>query len=391
MKKTISVLVVITIAITTSLKVNAQWQVVGYVPAAHCLTTSGGNIFVGTTNGVYLSSDAGINWDSINTSLINKVYVTALSVSGNNIFIGTNHGVYISPDTGKNWVSVNTGLNDTMVLSLITNGNNIFAGTFNGSVFLSTDNGSNWSSVSNGLMSYSAVNALMVDGNNIFAGTSNGVFLSNNNGASWVSINTGLTDLYVSTLAENGNNIFAGTSSGVFLSTDNGNNWTSVNKGLTDTSINVLIVNKNIVFTATGNGNVFSSINNGSNWSMYSNGLPPSVFIMSLTVSGNYVFAGINYANAIWKRPLSDFSGLDEINSNGTNISVYPIPFTNVINVKVDKEKDVNVSLFDSMGRLIKKTKVNSFVCLKTKDLPSGVYFLEFSSDKKTSMMKITK
>ena len=83
---------------------------------------------------------------------------------------------------------------------------------------------------------------------------------------------------------------------------------------------------------------------------------------------------------------MSDFTGIGEIN-NEANISVYPNPFINEINVKVDESSPVNIVLCDALGRIIKTTTgVN--ILIDTKVLPNGVYFLNITSKDGTSTTK---
>ncbi|NWG29747.1 MAG: T9SS type A sorting domain-containing protein [Ignavibacteriaceae bacterium] len=95
-----------------------------------------------------------------------------------NIFTGTYFSVYLSTNYGSNWTSINAGLNRS-VYSLATSfdgtsGTNIFAGTIFGGVFLTTNNGTSWTAVNSGL-SYENdyIYSLAILGQYIFAGTLN--------------------------------------------------------------------------------------------------------------------------------------------------------------------------------------------------------------------------
>ncbi len=117
---------------------------------------------------------------------------TGLAVLGSILFVGTyGGGVFLSTDNGTSWITVNTGLNDTDVFALALSGTNLVAGTDRGGVFLSTNNGASWTAVNSGLTD-STVRALTFKGTNLFAGTDSGIFLSTNSGASWVGVNSGL-------------------------------------------------------------------------------------------------------------------------------------------------------------------------------------------------------
>lgn len=55
---------------------------------------------------------------------------------GDTIFAGTwGNGVYLSTNEGKSWTTVNSGLADTYVRTLTVSDSNLFAGTLNNSVW----------------------------------------------------------------------------------------------------------------------------------------------------------------------------------------------------------------------------------------------------------------
>jgi hypothetical protein len=173
---------------------------------------SGTNLFAGTWGGgVFLSTNNGTTWSSVNTGLTDTL-VEALGVSGTNLFAATDRGVFLSTNNGTSWNAASTGLTSTGVYAFAVSGANLFAGTWGGGVFLSTNNGTSWSAANSGLTNTKVIR-LAVSGTNLFAGTyGGGVFLSTNNGTSWQAVNTGLpatTNVFALTVS--GTNVFAGT------------------------------------------------------------------------------------------------------------------------------------------------------------------------------------
>jgi photosystem II stability/assembly factor-like uncharacterized protein len=140
------------------------------------LAINGTDLFAGTSNGVYLSSN-GLSWTAVNNGLTN-LDVRALAFNGSNLFAGTGGGVFRSTDHGSSWTPVNNGLTGLAldVLSLVFSDNNLFTGTWRGGVFLSKNNGASWTAVNTGLMNSdiqpsSVVHALAIAGTNLYTGT----------------------------------------------------------------------------------------------------------------------------------------------------------------------------------------------------------------------------
>ena len=141
--------------------------------------------------------------------------VQCIADAGTNLFAGTADGVFLSTNNGTSWTAV--GLKNINVWSLAVSGTNLFAGTYDCGIFLSTNNGTSWTAVNNGLTN-TYIWSLAVSGANLFAGTGGGgIFLSTNNSTSWTAVNNGLTNTYVLSIAVSGTNLIAGTYGGVWI------------------------------------------------------------------------------------------------------------------------------------------------------------------------------
>ena len=158
---------------------------------------------------LFLSTDFGQGWWSVNDSIINKVHVKTLAISGNNIYAASDSGMFLSVNNTYSWVAIDNGLGSDTITSLAVDGNNIFAGAGNGIVYMSSNNGTNWVALGNSFSS--PVNTLTAKGDYVFAGTENGVyFMSISNDYSWTAINDGLTYKNITNLAISGANLIAG-------------------------------------------------------------------------------------------------------------------------------------------------------------------------------------
>lgn len=131
-------------------------------------------IFIGVMDGVFQSSDGGINWTEINTKIILPQVLTHM---GQNIIVGSNSGIYFSPDGKKFNKSVIDNQTDLTprVYEFAINGKSIYAGTTNG-VLVSTDKGETWHSFIDGLPNFTAVPDLAVSDGVLYAATNKGVW-----------------------------------------------------------------------------------------------------------------------------------------------------------------------------------------------------------------------
>ena len=306
-------------------------------------------IYIGSPYGIFKSTNGGINWNLANTGLpspkeflgpLRQVYVSSLikdPIAAQTLYVGTSYGLYKSTNGGVSWSAINPAPNDfpgfriavTIYALAIdpTRPQTLYAGytyfttgggSFGG-MFKSTNGGSNWSAIDAGL-TYPEVIALAMDPTEpqtLYVGTSDGVFKSTNGGNNWSAL-TGISDsvfalaidptaphiIYAfvgSRLLKSTNGginwsalagiagpgsiaidptapqtIYAMTSDGHFKSTDGGSNWKSANAGLTGHFSSALAMDPTepqTLYVGTSDG-VFKSTNGGNNWIAVNRGLP---------------------------------------------------------------------------------------------------------------------
>ncbi|MGD0711488.1 MAG: T9SS type A sorting domain-containing protein [Bacteroidales bacterium] len=375
--------------------VNAQWQQTSFSSSqVDCTAIRDSNIFVGTfNNGVYLSTDNGSTWTAKNSGLTSTT-IFELTLKGDTVFAGTANGVFKSTNNGAGWVAVNTGIDDsTDVNALTINGNNVYAGTDFG-VNLSTNYGSSWDTIG---LTYTYVISFAISGDTIFAGTGNGVYLSTNNGNSWAAVNKGIVDsTRVYSLAKNGRSIYAGTEySGLYLSTNYGNNWSSISCS-PNSSVIALAPSGNVIYEGTGGKGVYLISGDGSTCTAWNTGLTDTI-ITSLAINKTTIFAG-SIDGRIWKRPLSPL-GIEEINNNENNISVYPNPATDNLTIESPQEEvgsgsrqEVVIEISNIQGQLIKTlTATGNKTNIDVSEWPSGMYIVEVRTEKGVEVKKFIK
>lgn len=300
--------------------------------AALAINSSG--LFAGSaSNGVFLSSNDGNSWTNRSNGLTN-LHINSLFTTTAGIFAGTPDGVFFSSNDGMSWNSANNGIPATYVIySWAQMGDTVYAGSYGMGLFMSTDNGTNWLPVGGGFppttLTGPFVYSLLSDGDEIYAGTSAGVYKSPDRGITWMSSNTGFPPgMWASALTAKPGYIFAGThTEGIFVSTDNGANWSPANNGLYDWSgtslphgyarVNEMAVSYSYILAAMFDG-MYRSGNNGSSWNNSSEGIL-ATDITACVASGSLVMAGTNFTGIYtstdqgltWNRTNNGLAGPD--------------------------------------------------------------------------------
>jgi len=244
--------------------------------------TTGNRVIAGTNNGIYYNDNLinGRNWISSNSGLS---YVYSLMIDNyNNIYAGTSKGLYLSMDNGVNWNDVYSGFDDKNIFSVMRDGNNLYVGAEEG-VYLSIDSGISWGLKNSGL-SYTVYSISAINGS-IFAGANNGVYMSSNNGDSWISI---LDKGGKNNLITEGNVIIVGNdATGIYsASLDNLSRWDN-GKGLRNPYILSLSMYDGKLYAGTVEGLYVSD--DGRLWSVVD---VLTRQVLSELVFNGYIFAG---------------------------------------------------------------------------------------------------
>jgi len=201
-------------------------------------------IFAATFDGLYLSTDKGVNWTMVYQGTgPTKSAVISLAIDPSNpdtVYAGTLKGINKSMDGGKTWQPASGRINNEVINFIAVHpfdSQVILAATQKDGIFKSADSGDTWTQV------YSIANANNVhcvafapsNPATIYAGTESGIYLSKDGGANWENITgLGLSSplihyLLVSPTDEK--TAYAATLGGVYGTDDMGKHWRKLTYG----------------------------------------------------------------------------------------------------------------------------------------------------------------
>ncbi len=261
---------------------------------------------------IYSSTDNGLTWTYINTTL--PTDVRAIAVMGNSLFIATVSGIYRSDDNGITWVNKSAGFpagTSLYMTTLAATGTTIFAAIQVSTpitLIRSTDNGETWTLQTSGL-TCGGINTILATETAVFTGggsNKKGVFRSTNNGDTWQQVKNGMyyyqsgTPNYayapnINALGFNGTDLYTGTlnSQGVWKTSDNGDNWVLTNTSTrSNATYSSVVGDGSTVYAGTGTNGILRSTDNGANWISSNNGIDVYGEVRSLMVSAGSVLAG---------------------------------------------------------------------------------------------------
>ena len=260
-------------------------------------------IYAGDTkDGVFTSTNAGMNWSqkSAGLALPISIFALAFDFPGRKLYAATDTGVFVSAEAATHWTQL-SGLpagSYTSVAFDLNAPHVIYVASEHLGVYTSTNDGSSWSNINNGLPLGIVIHSLAFDSveHHLWAATSLGIYRSDNEGAQWQVLNNGLpSNIGVNTIlpaASSGGNkglVFAGTNHGLYLSNNNGAQWAQSQVSLTGTGVKALLIDYHTVTTVyagTGIG-VLRSQDNGQNWGGIASGLPSDRAVQALAMGAN--------------------------------------------------------------------------------------------------------
>lgn len=200
---------------TWSYKDSSNGLPIGYVSSVFAV---GSNIYAGTyTGGLAISNDGGNSWHTVNHNNglhDNNDIVYSVSVVNDMIYVGTSDGVSLSSDNGKTW---SHHLDGVKIKRLFATSRSVYAiASDTNAIYISPDYGNSWSKKSDNL-SNKQPKAIFVSAGVIYLGLSDGtVAISLDNGEHFSIKSIPNTTLSINSIYQKNGKLLVSNNSGVF-------------------------------------------------------------------------------------------------------------------------------------------------------------------------------
>jgi len=383
-------------------------------PVYNLIGTASGDLFASTDRGIFLSTDKGEKWHRVafgrrsnyqyNAPSCYPVHLLSASAAGFLFAAIDNDGVYRSTDNGLNWLRLQHPLIDSCRFTAIANGpqGSVYLSGMNRSdspiLLRSTDNGESWMLRNSGLENVEVYALAVHPSNSIFAGTSKGaIYRSLDNGETWLPKTTGLS-LYVVlnfSINKNGHIFAAFGDSGIWRSTDNGESWNQINNGLSSKEVRSIVFNSHShLFAALNDGNIFRSVDDGDTWAFYASFAeiwePERNSIALIVHPDGRLFIGFNGLQqfGVFRSKESTLTNIERLSNSAVPIQFkllqnYPNPFNPTTHIKyaLARAEKVRLEVYNALGQRMvllvdKQQKAGEHeIFFRGDGLASGLYF----------------
>ena len=270
---------------------------------------SKGKIFVGTTEGLFVSEDGSINWKKINNGLTVYKNITGIIEINDTLYISTNYGgVFCSVDMGENWVSYNEGITTKPNWAYwITSIEGKLLTNVDGTVYIKENRTEPWATF---LAGYNPNFILIDSAGIIYLCTKFGLIKSADNGKKWSNSNKGLSNVIVYCLASYGKMLVSGTGRGIFISMDYGKNWEKIENEISDMWIQSLTIVNNRIYALASNtaGSIYLSTDGGKSFKLLNSF---NSFFNCISANNDYLFAG-DMSGTVYRIPI-DYDGTYDV------------------------------------------------------------------------------
>jgi len=297
MRKYLTILIIVLLALMLLPSKNLdaagnRTVLIGKLPYAITSIFSSNNfLFVGATNGFFISEDYGKHFYERDKGL-GDFYITGVIYIDKKIFLGTqNAGLYISNDLGQSWQSQMSKLNCPTISSISVKDNVIYVTSLCTGFHYSTDFGKTWIVRNGGLPTLRTTAFIKTPEGRCFLGTDQfGLFYSDTLGETcvWDKFFSPYT---ITSISYVDSTLIIGTNEGIFTGNIRNDHFKKLGFiGGSPYIEKVLNVNGNAIAAVSGFG-LFAS-NNGKDF--YKFGSDTFSDVRTISFDGNNLYAGTN-------------------------------------------------------------------------------------------------
>lgn len=265
--------------------------------------TPEGKILAATSDGLFISYDEGMTWNTVYDDDMVSSLVNCLGTDGKYMYAGIgSSGIFRSEDNGITWQKSSDGIDfqNIIVRDILSNQGKLYLGTNNG-IYISEDSARSWREKNLGVpmskanktnykANYDEVFSIISGGDNLYAICDDGILSLNTMNEKWTLIPSSEINVnVVSTLTYNNEAIFAGRyfKEGIYKSSDGGVTWDKF--GLEGKNLQKIVVSPNgVIYAGTNGHGIFRTSDYGKTWTELNRGLPKDAYIssMKMTKSG---------------------------------------------------------------------------------------------------------
>jgi len=267
---------------------------------------SAGTVFLASFSTLMKSTTGGTSW-TVSSGIIGTIYAIAIDPAvRTTVYVGTSSGVYKSTDGGTLFSPVKTGLTTTVVRSLAihpTSTSTLYAGTSKG-VFTSTNGGDSWTAAGIETAGLSVAGLAVTAPGTVFAAAGAKLFRSIDSGASWMALANGLpSSTTYATLATTSAAVYVGHSGGAAKSVDGGDSWQAINSGLSHTEVWSLAFDPNNPsrLVAGTNGQIYATSSLPGGWQLGTPSTQGTVWGINFVPSVPNLAYAAGFCSGVWE------------------------------------------------------------------------------------------
>lgn len=247
----------------------------------------------------------------------------------------------------------------------------------------------------------SAIYDIATHGNAIFVSGENGLRFSTDGGANWTTPAGAVTGTInsVDFDAANANNMYVTVSgytngSKVFKSTDGGASFTNISGDLPNIVMKEVLLKQGqgteYLFVATELG-VYFTRNGGTNWTRYGNGMP-MVDVRDIEIHyTNDKLVAATFGRGLWEINIANTVLSTESLENNLNVSVFPVPSSQLLNISVANPGKYNYQIYNVVGGLVQKGSFHQGGKIDISKLATQTYILRVFDSKSSFSTRIIK